>query len=241
MRVAFALMLSAAVAAAAEQRRDEPFLVPAPQHVSYQAGSLHLDNGAELVFDGTASPRMPEIAGLLQEGLQALGVNARLANDRSTPGIPVIRLAIRPLARSGPEGSYEIQVAEAVTLSAAEPVGLIWAVQTTLQAVQSAGGHKSIRKMDISDEPRFAWRGLMIDPVTVFIPVPYLQRLIREMSDYKLNILHLNLTDSNAWRMEIKGYPGCNPPHEPFYTQAELRELAAYAKRYGVEIVPEID
>ena len=81
----------------------------------------------------------------------------------------------------------------------------------------------------------------MVDPVRSFLDLDFLRRTIRVMSAYKLNILHLHLIDDHAWRFETKAFPLCNRPGEPRYTQAELKELVAFAQRYGVEIIPEFD
>ena len=91
------------------------------------------------------------------------------------------------------------------------------------------------------DAPDRAWRALMLDPARSFLDLDFLRRTIRVMSAYKLNILNLHLVDDQAWRFETKWYPRCNRPGEPVYTQQQLRELVAFARRYGVEIIPEID
>jgi len=98
-----------------------------------------------------------------------------------------------------------------------------------------------VRRMTLADRPRRPWRGLMLDPVRSFLDLDFVRRTIKVMSAYKLNVLHLHLIDDEAWRFESRAWPKCNRPGEPVYTQQELRELVAFARRYGVEIVPEFD
>lgn len=114
----------------------------------------------------------------------------------------------------------------------------------------------------IYDAPKYSYRGLLVDCARHFIPLTQLKRTIEMMAFYKLNYLHLHLTDDQGWRMEIKKYPlltqkgsvrsetqltlsgkkdGKEYGKGMFYTQDELRELVSYGEKYAVEIIPEID
>lgn len=106
----------------------------------------------------------------------------------------------------------------------------------------------------IEDAPRTRIRELMIDPVRTFIPYEELKKFVPEMARYKLNSLHLHLVDDQAWRIEIKHYPQLTEagsvrasmddmqvPSAGFYTQEQMKELVAYAARYHVQVIPEIE
>lgn len=114
----------------------------------------------------------------------------------------------------------------------------------------------------LEGEPRFAWRGVMLDVARRFRPLPELRRFVELVAAHGLNVLQLHLSDDQGWRFEVRAYPrlaevggrrsqsqlGHGPgstldgvPHEGRYTQAELRELVAFAAGLGVRIVPEID
>ncbi|MRG59661.1 family 20 glycosylhydrolase [Agromyces sp. CFH 90414] len=114
----------------------------------------------------------------------------------------------------------------------------------------------------LDGEPRFAWRGVMLDVARRFRPMPDLLRFVDLLAAHRLNVLQLHLTDDQGWRFEVRGYPrltavggrrsgsqvGHGPrswvddvPHEGRYTQAELRDLVRYAGERGIRIVPEID
>lgn len=128
----------------------------------------------------------------------------------------------------------------------------------------SADEPRSIPAVTISDAPAHAWRALMIDVARHFVPLEELRLLIDVMAVYRLNVLHLHLTDDQGWRFEVRGYPALtevgawrertvigtprfdgsdtftNERHGGFYTQDELSELVAYAHARGVQIVPEV-
>ncbi len=116
--------------------------------------------------------------------------------------------------------------------------------------------------VEIQDAPRFGWRGILLDVARHFMPVEDVKKFIDTMAGFKLNVLQLHLTDDQGWRIEIKKYPrltevgasrkesprrgdrnqGDGQPYGPFfYTQAQLRELVAYAQARHVTIVPEIE
>jgi hexosaminidase len=104
----------------------------------------------------------------------------------------------------------------------------------------------------IRDSPRLAWRGSLLDAGRHFFPVPFVERYIDLLSRYKLNVLHWHLTEDQGWRLEIRHYPRLTEVgawrteqdgtrYGGFYTQAEAREVVAYARRRGVTVVPEIE
>lgn len=116
--------------------------------------------------------------------------------------------------------------------------------------------------VEIEDRPRFGWRGLLLDPARHFLPVEFVKRFIDLMALHKLNVLQLHLTDDQGWRLEIRRYPrltsvgsvraespqrgdrnaGDGTPYGPFFfTQAQGRELVAYAAARHVTLVPEIE
>ena len=161
--------------------------------------------------------------------------------------------------------AYTLTISEkGVTISASTEQGFFYGEQTLAQMISQSDG-KSLRCLTVSDEPRFDYRGLMLDVVRCFIPKDEILRVIDIASQLKINNLHLHLTDDNGWRVEIKKYPKLtktgawrvkrdtyfpnreNPregeptPVGGYYTQKELREIVAYAKKRHVNVVPEIE
>ncbi|MCP4326635.1 MAG: family 20 glycosylhydrolase [Alteromonadales bacterium] len=146
---------------------------------------------------------------------------------------------------------YRLSIDKNILIEANSDKGLFYGVQTLKQifnyALQSKLG---LPKLVINDQPRYEWRGSMIDVARHFRSMEYLKAHIERMAHYKLNKLHLHLSDDQGWRMEIKAYPklteiGASTAvfGDPggFYSQAELKELVAFATQRFVEIVPEIE
>ncbi len=165
-----------------------------------------------------------------------------------------------------PRTEYTLTIAPTgASLTAGSEAALADGRNTFAQIV--AGAEGPLPCVTISDAPRYAWRGLMIDVSRHFLAIADLETMIDAMALHKLNVLHLHLTDDQGWRVEIKGYPrltevggfraqsligqmqGTDPAdyrfdgerHGGFYTQDQLRGLVEYARHRGVMIVPEID
>jgi hexosaminidase len=99
----------------------------------------------------------------------------------------------------------------------------------------------SIPCVSIQDQPRFLWRGILVDVSRYFQTKEAMMELIDAMALNKLNILHWHLTDDAGWRIEIKAYPKLALDSKQYYTQADIKEVVKYAAQRGVHILPEID
>ena len=137
-----------------------------------------------------------------------------------------------------------------VVLRAAGPVGVARGLTTLIQLAATApsassgetgAGEIRVPAARILDAPRYAWRGLSLDVARTFFTVEEIRRVIDLLELYKLNVLHLHLTDDQAWPLTL-GRPAAGPePDSPFYRDEDLRDLAGYAADRFVTIVPEID
>ncbi len=168
------------------------------------------------------------------------------------------------------EGYRLVVDAERVSLTGGSAAGVFRGVQTLLQLLPAdinrrahvPGVRWALAPVRIEDAPRFGWRGAMLDVVRHFLPKHDVLRFIDLMALHKLNTLHLHLTDDQGWRVEILRYPrlteigawrretqvGADPespsdgrPHGGFYTQADIREIVAYAVARFITVVPEIE
>ena len=161
-----------------------------------------------------------------------------------------------------------------ILIKASDTKGFFYALQSVRQLLPATIESEqpvqniawSVPAMTVQDEPRFGFRGLLLDPVRCFIPKENVLRIIDCMAMLKINKLHFHLTDDNGWRIEIKKYPRLtevgawrvdrtdvpfhsrrNPergeltPIGGFYTQEEIREIVAYAADRQIEVIPEID
>lgn len=173
-----------------------------------------------------------------------------------------------------PAEGYRLTVTTGqIRVEAADKEGFFYAVQTLRQILPSAiesqtpvkGVKWSVPAVTITDSPRFAYRGLLLDVSRFFIPKDNVMRLLDAMALLKLNKLHLHLVDDNGWRLEIKKYPllteigawhvardtdyaqrkNAGPGEKAtvggFYTQEDIKELVSYAAARQIEIIPEIE
>ena len=179
-------------------------------------------------------------------------------------GAPVqssIQLRLTPAAQPSADESYDLEIApEGVTITANHPAGLFYGVQTLRHLLPPLVDYEAARveegrsvsapAVKIVDRPRFVWRGAMLDVARHFFSVEEVKRYIDLIALYKLNRLHLHLSDDQGWRIEIKSWPrltthgavsevGGGPGG--FYTQAQYAEIVEYARQRFVTIVPEID
>jgi len=169
-----------------------------------------------------------------------------------------IRLSLSAPATLGPEG-YEVIVSpQTIRISAGTAAGLFYGVQTLRQMlppeIESPAPVKKrmeVPCVSIRDNPRFSWRGLMLDCSRTFLTPAYVKNTIDHMALYKLNVLHLHLTDDQGWRLEIKSYPKLTTVGARFadrygdgggyYSQQEMRDLITYAKERNITVVAEIE
>lgn len=140
--------------------------------------------------------------------------------------------------------SLTVEAAQ-VTVRAAGPAGIGRGLTTLLQlaATSSDAGPEEtwLPPARVLDGPRYAWRGLSLDVARTFFTVEEIRRVIDLLELYKLNVLHLHLTDDQAWRLPMGRPPGGPDPADDFYSPEDLRALAAYAADRFVTIVPEVD
>lgn len=215
-------------------------LIPYPRLVERQSGSLAFNNTVNLKT--TVSNETSTTA--VQKLLNVLGIH------QSRSAETVIQLQIVDEPTLGIEG-YRLDIDQNIILSANTDKGLFYAVQTLSQLFLAniQTGYK-LPKVNITDSPTFIWRGNMLDVARSFLSVEYLKSHIDRMSHFKLNRLHLHLTDDQGWRVEIKGYPklteiggssAVKGGRSGFYTQNQIRELVRYAQARHVTLVPEVD
>ncbi len=154
-------------------------------------------------------------------------------------------LGIYPADRPGDE-SYALTIdGDGALIRVREPVGAWRALTSLLQLAaatpRDADGLITLAARRVLDAPRFAWRGLSLDVARRFFPPAQIRRIVDLLALYKLNVLHLHLTDDEAWRIEAGRPAGAREPDGTFYTGSELRDLVRYAAERFVAVVPEID
>src|SRR5262249_32966342 len=159
-------------------------------------------------------------------------------------------LTIRSQRRSnhvqalGEEESYSLSVGRSgAELTAATTLGAMRGLETFLQLVRITAQGFAVPAVTIHDQPRFAWRGLMLDSSRHFLPLHVIKRNLDGMAALKLNVFHWHLSDNQGFRVESKRFPKLQEmgSDELYYTQDEIREVVEYAYDRGIRVVPEFD
>jgi len=241
-----------AVSAPSAPVAESPALLPKPNKLTVGTGPGFALTGALKVQApaGTVDSALIALKGGLPAGI------ARSETDKNS-----LSISVDPAL--GKE-AYNLTITpDGLTLVAGDAAGAFYGAQTLIQAVvKDSAGKPAIPAMTIEDRPRFAWRGLMLDSCRHFIKTSNVKRMIDVMAMYKFNTLHWHLTEDQGWRIEIKKYPklteigsvrtesplignrnkGDGKPYGPFfYTQAEIKDIVAYAKARQITIIPEIE
>lgn len=214
-------------------------VLPLPTDISLGQESLSLEDGLAVKLIGHTEPRLERAVARMRSRLPAsarrdgeavLEIDVGVAVDEADP--------------LWADESYALDITpEGARLRAATPLGAIHAMQTFLQLVQTDGDGARVPIARIRDAPRFRWRGLMIDPCRHWIPKAAILRNIDAMEAAKMNVLHLHLTEDQAFRVESKVHPRLHEVGSggSYYTQDELREIVAYARDRGIRVIPEFD
>jgi hexosaminidase len=172
-------------------------------------------------------------------------VRVELAIEGELEGLPA-PLGISPTGNNPPDERHSLTIDEhQIVVRAAEPVGAARGLTTLIQLLAATpfanAGEVSLPGARILDAPRFAWRGLSLDLARTFFTVDEVERVIDVLALYKLNVLHLHLTDEQSWRLPMGRPLDSSLPADKFYSEEDLHRLAAYAEDRFVTVVPEID
>ena len=231
-------------------------IIPKPVSVMATGKGFGLTSTSRILVEGE-NEDLINIGNMLSTELNAItGFNNKVETTAGTPKEGSIYLVLGGAdAKVGSEG-YELTITEdLITIKANDPAGVYMGVQTLLQLVpfvkaNTLNDRYRIATGTIIDYPTYAWRGSMLDVARHFFSVEDVKRYIDLISFYKMNILHLHLTDDQGWRIEIKSWPNLvlhggstqvGGGKGGYYTQEQYKDIVAYAASRYVTIVPEID
>lgn len=241
------LVCLAFVLAAQTQANPVPSLMPLPSSMHSESGQLPLNQQFTFAMTGYHEPRLDRAGQRFLKSLTAL-TGMPLHPTPSDPSKATFRVEVGraslPVQDVADDESYKLDVTpQGATLTAATPLGAMHGLQTFLQLVQLGPDGFSIPAISIQDQPRFPWRGLLIDVSRHFIPLDVLKRNLDGMAAVKLNVLHWHLSDNEGFRVESKQFPKLHEQGSEglYYTQAEIREFLDYARDRGIRVMPEFD
>ena len=256
------------------QRTTEISIIPRPVKLEKTTGSFTISVATTIMVE-SPDPESLRVARMLADRILITGgLSLQVVETKKYVPLKnaILFTTIGSDATLGKEG-YQLSVSQDnVTIKAPSAAGLFYGMQTVFQllpvqiegSVLSEGVKWQLPGVEITDKPRFAWRGMHLDVARHFVPFEFVKKYIDNMAMHKLNIFHWHLTDDQGWRIEIKKFPrltdvgawreesliGHNrdKPHKfdgirhgGFYTQQQAREIVQYAKERFITVVPEIE
>jgi len=233
-------------------------IIPKPSIEARSDGKAFIITSATTitVASDTLQPVAQYMANVLNKGT-GYNIAVKVNNEAPASGIFITSKLLRPTQRT--EG-YSITTEGDLMTITGNPAGVFYATQTlrqllppTIETASAPGIDTTsweIASGQIIDEPQLAWRGSMLDVARHFFGMDDVKRYIDLISLYKMNVLHLHLSDDQGWRIEIKSWPKLTEHGGStqvgggkggFYTQEQYKELIAYAAERFITVVPEID
>jgi hexosaminidase len=218
------------------QRQDSVSVIPKPAHASQGKGTLDLHHG--LGFDtSVADVDAVGVARYLQELLATTGNRGLIKfSSKTAKGVPQLRFAHRPVhvpAAGLEDESYSLEVGpDGVLIAAGSRAGYLYGAISLWQMLAHNNGE--VAAWRIEDEPRFCWRGIMLDSARHMQSEKFILQLLDYMAEHKLNRFHWHLTDDQGWRIQIKRYPrltavgGYRPQTMPPYQPSSIAPTGPY-------------
>ncbi|MGE0452422.1 MAG: beta-N-acetylhexosaminidase [Vicinamibacteria bacterium] len=241
---ALLLALLAATPAAAPAQHD---LMPAPVSLRFTTGRLAVGAGFRMAAAEPCDERV--LAGL---GRLARALGRHLGRELPAPTRAASRPGLRVVCAPAParvqqpveQEAYAFEITpRGAVLHAESSLAALHGLETLRQLVRSEDGKLYLPAAVVEDAPRFPWRGLLLDVSRHFMPVEVVKRTLDGMAAVKLNVLHWHLSDDQGFRVESLRFPKLTGLGSDglFYTQAQVRELIAYARERGIRLMPEFD
>lgn len=219
-------------------------IIPNPSQ--YEATAGHLSVPSEPTVGSSDTGFSGLIPGYIHSARNMYGIKIREKKQN-----PFIQL-VRNQEIKGEE-AYRLTIASGgITVEAGHAQGCFYGLQSTMQLLNQSRGNRSLPCAVIQDQPRFGWRGVMLDESRFFFGKETVKQILDFMALHKLNKFHWHLTDVPGWRIEIREFPlltsvgGIGNHVDPkapakFYTQDDISEIVRYAADRFIEVIPEID
>lgn len=222
-------------------------LLPMPRSVVADTGRLVLDTTFHAAVTGFKNARLDSAVTRMLTRLErrvALPLSHAIWTDSTSSLVIDVTGPGQVVQTETEDESYALAVASnRAVLRAPTVVGAIRGLETLLQLVASDSTGFYLPAVHIADAPRFPWRGLLVDVCRHFEPVEVIERTLDGMAAVKLNVFHWHLSEDQGFRVESLRYPRLQRDGSDglYYTQAQIREVVAYARDRGIRVVPEFD
>ena len=223
-------------------------LMPVPTNISWQSGKLSVTKNFTVAVKGNTDERLKSYifrAMRRLEGRTVLEMSRDLSSDAANATLLIETNSTgNAIPKLGDDESYNLEISDKkAKITAPNTVGAMRGLETFLQLLESDKDGFYFPAVSIKDQPRFAWRGLMIDSARHFMPLEVIRRNLDAMAAVKLNVLHWHLTEDQGFRVETKKFPELylQGSDGNYYTQDQIREVIKYAADRGIRVMPEFD
>lgn len=248
--VPFVICLVLSIQVAAAEGPPTLNLMPVPAQLEVGDASIEIGPEFSVTIEGEGGT--PRLHGGVGRMLRRLSDRSALFFDNST----FLQLKGRSMAAMvvtagragelalGEDESYRLTItSDGIALQAATDIGALRGLETFLQLLTLDENGVTVPEIAIYDQPRFPWRGLMIDSSRHFMPVEMVKRNLDGMAAVKLNVLHWHLVDDQGFRVETLAWPKLHELASDgnYYTRAQIRDIIGYAAERGIRVVPEFD
>ena len=233
---------------AAMANRAALHLMPVPARITTGEGKLVIDAGFSVALTGYQEPRL---VSALERFVRRLEQRTGIPMPAPVPGDPgratiVVQCegADEAVQSVRADESYVLEIKpQQAKLTAPTPLGIMHGLETLLQLVDTDSESFAFAVIQIQDQPRFPWRGLMLDPCRHWQPIDVIKRNIDGMAAVKLNVLHWHLSEDQGFRVESKLFPKLHGMGSDgkYFSQDQVREVVAYARERGIRVIPEFD
>lgn len=248
----FVLMLAVIMPAMSAQQASAPLhLMPWPAKVKVTPDSppLVIQTSFTVGVNNATDPRLRRaleiFLGDLRRHTGSTALDFGLASDAAPAQLRVHSdHASKEVQELGEDESYQLQVTSAgAELNAPTTLGVMRGLRTFLQLVEITPRGFAVPAVTIEDQPRFAWRGLMIDSGRHFMPVDVIKRNLDGMAAVKMNVFHWHLSENQGFRVESRRFPKLAEMGSDglYYTQQQVRDVIEYARDRGIRVIPEFD
>jgi hexosaminidase len=222
--------------------------MPVPAALTASEGRLKIDETFHAALTGYKEPRLTRaLTRFLDRLQQRTGFRFASAPSTNSNQSQLVIDCLGPgesVQSARADESYSLEVSPTkIRLAAPSPLGILHGLETLMQLIDLDPESFFFPAVSVQDRPRFSWRGLMIDAARHWQPVEVIKRNLDAMAAVKLNVLHWHLSDDQGFRVESKRFPKLQTQGSDgrYYTQAQLREVVAYASERGIRVVPELD
>ncbi len=227
------------------QSQPQLNLMPVPANVQQGSGQLAITQDFSVSVSGTHEASLDNgVRRFTTQLSKQTGIPFRPKQGTAATLDIHVDHGREAIQKLGEDESYELSISDSgAKLTAPAPLGALHGLQTFLQLVAITPDGFAVPAVTIKDQPRFPWRGLLIDVSRHFIPLDVLKRNLDGMAAVKMNVLHWHLSDDQGFRVESKVFPKLTGmgSDDLFYTQAEIKDFLAYAHDRGIRVIPEFD